>query len=157
MRTRRRQPEQLELFPIAVRLTKVVPERNQWRFYLMQATPTLFGDGQVPLRELIRFDGATYRHRREHGRASRCDPTPAPATTPPIDLTPGAYRGALRPALSYAQLQLRLAGGLGSDLPFVFSYLANATVEGYGQNSTRFSSCSQLPVQKLHIQLMLQT
>ena len=44
MRTSRRQPKQLELFPIAVRLTKVVPERNQWRFYLMQTTPTLFGE-----------------------------------------------------------------------------------------------------------------
>jgi predicted DNA-binding WGR domain protein len=39
-----RQPEQLELFPTAVRLTKVVPECNQWRFYLMQTTPTLFGE-----------------------------------------------------------------------------------------------------------------
>ncbi len=35
---------QLELFPIAVRLTKVVPKRNQWRFYLMQTTPTLFDE-----------------------------------------------------------------------------------------------------------------
>ena len=35
---------QLELFPTAVRLTKVVRERNQRRFYLMQAAPTLFGD-----------------------------------------------------------------------------------------------------------------
>ncbi len=38
------QPVQLELFPTAVRLTKVVPERNQRRFYLMLATPTLLGD-----------------------------------------------------------------------------------------------------------------
>ena len=44
MLTGHRRPRQLELFPIAVRLTKVVPERNQWRFYLMQTTPTLFGE-----------------------------------------------------------------------------------------------------------------
>jgi predicted DNA-binding WGR domain protein len=37
-------PEQLELFPTTVRLTKIVPAHNQWRFYLMQALPTLFGD-----------------------------------------------------------------------------------------------------------------
>jgi predicted DNA-binding WGR domain protein len=41
---RRGAPEQLEMFPTTVRLTKIVPARNQWRFYLMQVLPTLFGD-----------------------------------------------------------------------------------------------------------------
>ena len=29
----------IQLFPTTVRLTKIVPARNQWRFYLMQAMP----------------------------------------------------------------------------------------------------------------------
>ena len=43
MLTNHQQPKQLELFPTAVRLTKVVLEDNQWQFYLMRTTPTLFG------------------------------------------------------------------------------------------------------------------
>jgi predicted DNA-binding WGR domain protein len=42
--TSHRQPQQLELFPTTVRLTKVVLADNQRRFYLMRATPTLFGE-----------------------------------------------------------------------------------------------------------------
>lgn len=44
VRMRQRDPSQLELFPTAVRLVRCTPERNQNRFYLMMATPTLFGD-----------------------------------------------------------------------------------------------------------------
>ncbi len=40
----RPETSQLELFPTAVRLIRRVPERNENRFYLMMATPTLFGD-----------------------------------------------------------------------------------------------------------------
>jgi len=35
--------QQLTLFPDQVRLTKVVPEENQHRFYLMRTLPDLFG------------------------------------------------------------------------------------------------------------------
>lgn len=41
---RKRNPTQLELFPTAVRLIRCVPARNENRFYLMMATPTLFGE-----------------------------------------------------------------------------------------------------------------
>jgi predicted DNA-binding WGR domain protein len=37
-------PVQLELFPTAVRLIRCTPARNENRFYVMTATPTLFGD-----------------------------------------------------------------------------------------------------------------
>ena len=40
----RPEPSQLELFPTMVRLIRCAPERNENRFYLMVATPTLFGD-----------------------------------------------------------------------------------------------------------------
>ena len=35
--------QQLSLFPDQVRLTKVVPDENQHRFYLMRTLPDLFG------------------------------------------------------------------------------------------------------------------
>ena len=35
---------QLELFPTAVQLIRYAPALNQDRFYVMTATPTLFGD-----------------------------------------------------------------------------------------------------------------
>jgi predicted DNA-binding WGR domain protein len=44
MRVCHHEPEQLELFPSRTYLTKIVPEQNQWRFYLMATTPTLFGE-----------------------------------------------------------------------------------------------------------------
>jgi predicted DNA-binding WGR domain protein len=62
-------PEQLELFPTAVRLIKIVPARNQWRFYLMQALPTLFGDWAL-VREWGRI-GAPGRVMMEMHRGAR--------------------------------------------------------------------------------------
>jgi predicted DNA-binding WGR domain protein len=62
-------PEQLELFPTAVRLIKIVPARNQWRFYLMQALPTLFGDWTL-VREWGRI-GAPGRVMMEMHRGAR--------------------------------------------------------------------------------------
>ncbi len=44
MRVYQHEPEQLELFPSRAYLTKIVPERNQWCFYLMATRPTLFGE-----------------------------------------------------------------------------------------------------------------
>jgi predicted DNA-binding WGR domain protein len=70
MRTRRRQPQQLELFPIAVRLTKVMPERNQWRFYLMQTTPTLFGEWSL-VREWGRIGSPGHVRLETHGSMDR--------------------------------------------------------------------------------------
>lgn len=36
-------PVQLPLFPEEARLTRVRPERNEWRFYRMEVWPDLFG------------------------------------------------------------------------------------------------------------------
>ncbi len=36
-------PSQLPLFPETVALTRVRPDRNEWRFYRMEVWPDLFG------------------------------------------------------------------------------------------------------------------
>jgi len=71
--TSHRQPKQLELFSTAVRLTKVVLEDNQRRFYLMRTTPTLFGEWSL-LREWGRI-GSPGRLRLEtHGSMGAASP-----------------------------------------------------------------------------------
>jgi len=37
------EPVQLPLFPDSVTLTRIRPDRNEWRFYRMEVWPDLFG------------------------------------------------------------------------------------------------------------------
>lgn len=43
-------PQQLPLFPSAIRLQKIEPEANQYRFYRLSTQPTLFGNW-APVRQ----------------------------------------------------------------------------------------------------------
>lgn len=63
-----RHPLQLDMFPTAVRLVRRAPERNENRFYLMMATPTLFGDWTL-IREWGRR-GASGQMRRDPHRTA---------------------------------------------------------------------------------------
>ncbi len=78
--------EQLSLFPESAWLIKIVPEKNQHRFYTMTVAPTLFGEwslvrewGRIGRRGRVRIDihrtegealdslGALLRRKRDRG------------------------------------------------------------------------------------------
>ena len=58
-------PLQLRLFPDAASLTRIRPERNEWRFYRMEVWPDLFGRALL-VRQWGRI-GTEGRRRQDRG------------------------------------------------------------------------------------------
>ena len=57
-----REPDQFDLFPLSLRLTRIDPARNMRRFYSLQLQPNLFG-GCTLIREWGRIgSGGRVRH-----------------------------------------------------------------------------------------------